>query len=58
MPAEKLGNFSRPKYQIWYEALRKLTAKSEFQKAAETTVRIAGTRYDSATAKVVRDAWA
>jgi Zn-dependent metalloprotease len=44
--------------QIWYEALRNLSAKSQFQDAAETTVQIAGTRYDSATAKVVRDAWA
>jgi Zn-dependent metalloprotease len=44
--------------RIWYEALLKLNAKSEFQEAAETTVEVAGTSYDSATAKVVRDAWA
>jgi Thermolysin metallopeptidase, alpha-helical domain len=44
--------------RIWYETLRKLSAKSEFQEAAETTAEVAGTAYDSATAKVVRDAWA
>ena len=43
---------------IWYETLLKLSARSEFQEAAETTVLVAGSRYDAATAKVVRDAWA
>ena len=44
--------------QIWYESLRKLSAGSQFQEAAETTVNVAGTRFDAATAKTVRTAWA
>jgi Zn-dependent metalloprotease len=42
--------------RIWYETLCKLTAKSQFREAAETTVEVAGTGYDSATAKIVCDA--
>jgi Zn-dependent metalloprotease len=44
--------------RIWYDSLRKLTARSQFLEAAETTVLVAGSLFDAATAKVVRDAWA
>jgi Zn-dependent metalloprotease len=44
--------------QIWYDSLRKLSAHSQFRDAAETTVLVAGSLFDAATAKVVRTAWA
>jgi Zn-dependent metalloprotease len=44
--------------KIWYETLtHKLSSNSSFQDAANATVQVAGTLYDSATAKIVSDAW-